>query len=89
MYFPDFPFDEEDSPSFLGHADVLAYLKRYAEQFDLYRHVSLHTLVETVTPKYGAEDGLLEKSRWDVRTRDLVTGRITVGTFDSVLVCAG
>ena len=96
--YPDFPFGRDELSSFVGHADVLDYLKRYAEHFDLYRYISFHTLVEKIEPEtcLGTADcwegellGLGDGVKWMVRSRDLETGRFTVQAFDSVLVCSG
>ena len=96
MGYPDFPFGRDELSSFVGHADVLDYLKRYAEHHDLYRCISFHTLVENIEPQTrsrtaerGEGLGLREGVQWTVRSRDLETGRLTVQTFDSVLVCVG
>ena len=98
MHYPDFPFDaEEDLPSFVGHADILQYLKRYAAKFDLYRNIAFHTLVENVEPRpltttdgeEVASNRVGDGVRWSVRTKDLETGIIAEEIFDSVLVCVG
>ena len=82
----------------MGHADILEYLKRYAEHYDLYRYISFHMLVEKIEPltrssttEHGDSGslGLREGVKWIVRSRDLKTGRLTVQSFDSVLVCVG
>ena len=98
MGYPDFPFGRDELSSFVGHADVLDYLKRYAEHFDLYRYISFHTLVEKIEPETrlgnadsgeGESLGLHDGVKWMVRSRDLETRRLTVQAFDSVLVCSG
>ena len=98
MGYPDFPFGRDELSSFVGHADVLDYLKRYAEHFDLYRYISFHTLVEKMEPETcsgtaghgeGESLGLGDGVKWKVRSRDLETGRLTAQAFDSVLVCSG
>jgi hypothetical protein len=38
MPFPDFPFHETEA-SFVHHTDVLKYLKKYAQYYDLYKHI--------------------------------------------------
>jgi hypothetical protein len=97
MHYPDFPFDAEDLPSFVGHADVLQYMKRYATKFDLYRDIAFHTLVESIEPRPCSSpqtdgeiaNGVRDDVRWMVRTKDLETGMIAQEIFDSVLVCVG
>ena len=103
MYYPDFPFGAEELPSFVGHADVLQYLKRYATKFDLYRDIALHTLVENIEPRprspqppqltdgeeAAVANGVQDDVRWMVRTKDLKTGIISEEIYDSVLVCVG
>jgi len=38
MPFPDFPFHETEA-SFVHHTDVLKYLKKYAQCYDLNKHI--------------------------------------------------
>ena len=57
--FPDFPMPD-GWPDYPHHAQVLSYLERYAEHFDLRRHVWFGTEVLRVEPADGG--------RWDVTT---------------------
>lgn len=63
--FPDFPMPD-GWPDYPHHAQVLEYLERYAEHFDLRRHVWFGTEVLRVEPAEGA--------RWDVTTHGTGTG---------------
>ncbi|NIL56306.1 NAD(P)-binding domain-containing protein [Salinispora arenicola] len=58
--FPDFPMPD-DWPDYPHHSQLLSYLERYAEHFDLRRHVWFGTEVVRVEPADG--------DRWDVTTR--------------------
>lgn len=58
--FPDFPMPD-DWPDYPHHSQLLSYLKRYADHFDLRRHVWFGTEVVRVEPVDG--------DRWDVTTR--------------------
>jgi hypothetical protein len=51
----------DDWPDYPHHGQVLSYLERYADHFDLRRHVWFGTEVVTVEPAEG--------QRWDVTTR--------------------
>ena len=58
--FPDFPMPDS-WPDYPHHSQVLAYLERYAEHFDLRKHVWFGTEVIRVTPTAD--------QHWDVTTR--------------------
>jgi cation diffusion facilitator CzcD-associated flavoprotein CzcO len=58
--YPDFPMPDE-WPDYPHHSQVLSYLERYADHFDLRPHVWFGTEVVKVEPA----DGM----RWDVTTR--------------------
>ncbi len=45
MQFSDFPMPEE-FPNFAHHSQVLAYFHRYAERFDIKRHITFNTSIE-------------------------------------------
>lgn len=58
--FPDFPMPDS-WPDYPHHSQVLSYLERYTEHFDLRRHIWFGTEVVRVEPVDG--------DRWDVTTR--------------------
>jgi cation diffusion facilitator CzcD-associated flavoprotein CzcO len=58
--YPDFPMPDE-WPDYPHHAQVLSYLERYADHFDLRPHVWFGTEVVRVEPADG--------TTWDVTTR--------------------
>ena len=47
--YTDYPMPEE-FPEFPGHRQVLDYVRGYAEQFDLIKHIQFNTAVEKVEP---------------------------------------
>jgi cation diffusion facilitator CzcD-associated flavoprotein CzcO len=58
--YPDFPMPD-DWPDYPHHAQLLSYLERYADHFDLRPHVWFGTEVVRVEPADG--------TNWDVTTR--------------------
>ena len=72
--YKDFPFPA-DGPLFPDHAQVHAYLREYAERFDLLRHIRFRSRVVGVVPQ-GA--------RWQVQLGDG-----THDDFDAVVVASG
>jgi NADPH-dependent 2,4-dienoyl-CoA reductase/sulfur reductase-like enzyme len=58
--FPDFPMPDS-WPDYPHHSQVLSYLERYADHFDLRRHIWFGTEVVRVEPAGG--------ERWDVTIR--------------------
>ena len=96
MHFPDFPFVEDDLPSFVGHKDVLKYLQLYSENFSLHESIKFRTVVEKIEPRRTstgiskiAPSGVNDSVVWTVQSKDLETGLITKGNYDYVLVCNG
>ena len=63
--FPDFPMPD-GWPDYPHHTQLLAYLERYADHFDLRQHVWFGTEVLRVEPAEG--------DRWDVTTHGTGTG---------------
>jgi thioredoxin reductase len=78
--FPDFPMPD-DWPDYPHHSQVLAYLTRYAEHFDLLSDVWFGTEVVRVVPVDGG--------RWDVTTHG--TGGVNERTqrYAAVVVANG
>ncbi|MFY1699060.1 MULTISPECIES: flavin-containing monooxygenase [unclassified Solwaraspora] len=58
--YPDFPMPD-DWPDYPHHSQLLHYLQRYTDHFDLRRHIWFGTEVVRITPAEG--------DRWDVTTR--------------------
>ncbi|GHJ06553.1 flavin-binding monooxygenase [Micromonospora humidisoli] len=58
--FPDFPMPDS-WPDYPHHSQLLSYFERYADHFDLRRHIWFGTEVVRVVPVDG--------DRWDVTTR--------------------
>lgn len=75
--FSDHPFPEE-TPDFPTRAEVLQYLHRYAEQFNLRRWIRLNTQVEAIEP---AQD------EWAVRSRS--DGQLIRESFEAVIIANG
>ena len=100
MDIPELPF-REDLPSFIGHREMLEYLRDLATAFDLHKHVRFHTNVESVEPvereSRQADDdvcgvvsgGIRDSVRWRVQTRDLELGTVSKEIYDIVVVCNG
>ncbi|XP_074523824.1 dimethylaniline monooxygenase [N-oxide-forming] 2-like isoform X2 [Halichoeres trimaculatus] len=63
---------------------VLQYYRRYAEHFDLLRHVHFKTTVKSVTQRADFS----ESGQWDVVTTNR-DGEEERHVFDAVLVCSG
>jgi cation diffusion facilitator CzcD-associated flavoprotein CzcO len=78
--FPDFPMPDS-WPDFPHHSQVLSYLERYVDHFDLRRYIWFGTEVVRVEP--------VAHGRWDVTTRS--TGGITERThrYAAVVIANG
>ncbi|MFU8817725.1 MAG: FAD-dependent oxidoreductase [Pseudomonadales bacterium] len=85
MAFVDYPFDSsgggaDDWPRFPGHAQVLAYLERFARDFGLLQCIRFDTSVAAVRPG-GPEGGWLVEAT--------TAGESWRQRFDAVAVCNG
>ncbi|NXF44956.1 FMO3 monooxygenase, partial [Oceanites oceanicus] len=82
MCYPDFPFPD-DHPNYMHNARLQHYICKYAEHFDLLRHIRFKTLVTKVKkrPDFSVT------GQWEVVTqRD---GKEETAVFDAVMVCSG
>jgi len=97
MAFREFPFDargggEDEWPRFPTHQQVLTYLTRYADHFDLTRHIRFATRVDRVDPldadgRPWTDDGG-EPAAWRLQY-PLPSGDLGASTFDAIAVCNG
>ncbi|XP_035217729.1 flavin-containing monooxygenase 5-like [Stegodyphus dumicola] len=84
MAFSDFP-PPNSFPNFMSHKYVLKYLDKYAEAFDLLRHIKYRHEVIRVLPT--ADN--YRTGRWEVTIKDYAKNRLLVEVFDGVAVCVG
>ncbi len=68
--FPDFPMPDS-YPDYPNHRQLLAYIRSFADAFDLRRHIRFDTSVEAATPIDGG-GWTLTTSTGTVRARQLV-----------------
>ncbi|HEX5541486.1 MAG TPA: NAD(P)-binding domain-containing protein [Micromonospora sp.] len=79
--YPDFPMPDS-WPDYPHHSQLLSYLERYADHFDLRRHIWFGTEVVRVEPAEG--------ERWDVTTRSAGGhGATRVHRYAAVVVANG
>lgn len=84
MAFSDFP-PPRSFPNFMSHKYVLKYLEKYAETFDLLRHIKYRHEVVRILPT--ADN--YRTGRWEVTIRDNAKDRTLTEVFDGVAVCVG
>ncbi|CAL1267742.1 unnamed protein product [Larinioides sclopetarius] len=84
MAFSDFP-PPRSFPNFMSHKYVLKYLEKYAEAYDLLRHIKYRHEVTRILPT--ADN--YRTGRWEVTIKDNAKNRILVEVFDGVAVCIG
>ncbi|XP_062437033.1 flavin-containing monooxygenase 3-like [Rhea pennata] len=82
MCYSDFPFPA-DHPNYMHNSKFQEYLRRYAEHFDLLRHVRFKTLVTKIKkrPNFSVT------GQWDVVTEK--EGKEETEVFDAVMICSG
>ena len=49
MGFPDYPFDKQGDPSFIGHEEVLEYLVTYAKMTKVLPHIKFNSKVISIS----------------------------------------
>ncbi|CAL1572558.1 unnamed protein product [Knipowitschia caucasica] len=87
MAFPDFPF-ELHLNSFLPHHEVLRYLQKYCDHFDVGPHVRFNTAVERVRPVVMETTDGKQRTEWEVTSSER-SGSERTERFDAVFVCSG
>ncbi|XP_056212364.1 flavin-containing monooxygenase 1-like isoform X2 [Falco biarmicus] len=80
--FSDFPYPEDFSV-FLPNAQLLDYLRRYAEHFSLRGHIKFGTTVVSIRKR----PDFATTGQWDVVTE--AGGKQTSHVFDAIMVCIG
>jgi cation diffusion facilitator CzcD-associated flavoprotein CzcO len=78
--YPDFPMPDT-WPDYPHHSQLLSYLERYADHFDLRSHIWFGTEVVRVEPAGG--------DRWDVTTRGARGGAERIQRYAAVIVANG
>uniref|UniRef100_A0A0A9Z036 Flavin-containing monooxygenase n=1 Tax=Lygus hesperus TaxID=30085 RepID=A0A0A9Z036_LYGHE len=79
MGYPDFPIPEQDL-SYIPSHDILSFLEKYAEHFNLKQYVKFEHHVKLVEPK---------GNQWEVTVVDLPKNEEKVYIFDAIMVCNG
>lgn len=96
MQYSDQPFADADGRTAAQGGDlrifperevVLRYLDAYADRTGVRRLIRFSTSVLRVALRTTA--GVEEKDRWDVTSRDLLTGAEQTETYDAVVVAGG
>lgn len=82
--FSDFP-PPADYPNFMHNTKMQEYFERYADAFDLRRHIKFKHMIEKCEP---AEDHD-ETGRWRVTVKNMTTNEVTSRVFDGVMVATG
>ncbi|KAJ8038914.1 Dimethylaniline monooxygenase [N-oxide-forming] 5 [Holothuria leucospilota] len=84
MSFSDFPCPKE-FPNFMHNRQVYQYLRLYAENFGLLKHIQFDTSIVSVRKTSDFE----VSGRWDIELKDEKTQKIRWETFDALFVCNG
>ncbi|NWX99135.1 FMO3 monooxygenase, partial [Nothoprocta ornata] len=82
MCYPDFPFPD-DHPNYMHNTKLQDYIWKFAEHFDLLRHIRFKTLVTKIKkrPDFSVT------GQWDVVTEK--DGKKETEVFDAVMICSG
>ena len=76
MGFPDFPFEKQGDPSFIGHEQVLGYLVTYAKMTKVLPHIKFNSKVISIS---RTVDG-----KWNIETNQHESF-----TFDFIIIANG
>ncbi|CAG9766250.1 unnamed protein product [Ceutorhynchus assimilis] len=80
MEYQDFHYDGIDR-SFINQEQVLDYVNKFAEHYNLYPHIKfLHHIIK-IHP--------LPNEKWSLREKNLETNKITDHQFDAIMICIG
>ncbi|CAH1110859.1 unnamed protein product [Psylliodes chrysocephalus] len=81
MQFENFPF--KGPLSFVYPPDVINYVNKYADAFNLLPHIQFHKNVEEIRP--------LPNNRWKIIIRDLkpMKQELIICEYDAVVICVG
>lgn len=85
MQIPDFPFQDQDGPSFVHHSVIRQYLLDYAQHFNLYPHIKINTVVKNVEPETSPGGQTI----WMITYQHVPSKIETTKTFDVVILCNG
>jgi len=77
--YPDFPMPRE-FPDYPHHTQILAYLRAYARQFDLIRHIRFETGVDRIVPANEGDPA----TSWSVSFSDGSSG-----DYDAIVIANG
>lgn len=80
MSFPEFPYETPER-SFVTSEETLAYIHRYAETFDLLKHIKLEHHVLRIRPLFD--------DKWEFIVYNIDEKKYETFIFDAVLVCSG
>lgn len=80
MEYPDFRYPNS-TVSYPPQADVLKFLRSYADHFDLNRYIKFSHLVLRVLPTAD--------NKWEIIVRNLRNKTVEIRIFDAVFVCNG
>ncbi|XP_034942590.1 flavin-containing monooxygenase FMO GS-OX-like 7 [Chelonus insularis] len=85
MQIPDFPFKNNNGPSFVHHSVIRQYLQDYAHYFNLYPHIRFNTLVKNIEPKTLSNNCNV----WSVTCVNLITNTEYTKSFNVIILCNG
>ncbi|XP_017886333.1 flavin-containing monooxygenase FMO GS-OX-like 7 [Ceratina calcarata] len=85
MNFPDYLEMNAVEPCCVSHQEVRSYLQKYAEHFDLLRHIQFGKRVESVRLEISPDGA----EKWMVRIKVVKTKREEEATFDAIMICNG
>ncbi|CAB1324189.1 unnamed protein product [Coregonus sp. 'balchen'] len=83
MSYSDFP-PPAHLPNNMHHSQLLIYLRLYAENFDLFKHILFQTTVVSVRQR----PDFPVSGQWEVET-ERTEGQRETQVFDAVMVCTG
>ncbi|KAI1716036.1 flavin-binding monooxygenase-like domain-containing protein [Ditylenchus destructor] len=82
--YSDFP-PPDCAANYMHNREMLDYLRKYAEKFDLAKHIKFQRKVLNIE----RTKDFFETGRWDVTYKDISSGEILHEIFDGVMVCQG
>ncbi|XP_031329211.1 flavin-containing monooxygenase FMO GS-OX4-like isoform X2 [Photinus pyralis] len=81
MSYPDCAYPDDQTKSYISQQEVLGYLKKYVDEFNIKRLIQFYTRVVDISP--DVNEG------WIIKTEDVKSNLKKELVYDAVLICNG
>ena len=86
--FGDYPWDT-DKPLLIHNTEIVNYLRKQIQEFNLDKKIKFGVAVEFVTPAFRGKEHTKDEHKWEVTYFDEISNERRTEIFDGVAVCTG